>query len=107
MGFEYGGIVGLLILAADIWAILNVFQSGASNGLRWYGRWSSSSCPCLDSRYGSFSGRAARVLDARSDKCAGAHCNRGSIAPLPVQTRTPLDKASIGALFEAKSPLSA
>ena len=34
MGFEYGGIVGLLILAADIWAILNVFQSGASNGTK-------------------------------------------------------------------------
>jgi Phospholipase_D-nuclease N-terminal len=34
MRFEYGGIVGLLILAADIWAILNVFQSGASNGAK-------------------------------------------------------------------------
>lgn len=34
MRFEYGGIVGLLILAADIWAILNVFQSGASNGTK-------------------------------------------------------------------------
>lgn len=32
MRFEYGGILGLLILAGDIWAILNVFQSGASNG---------------------------------------------------------------------------
>ena len=27
----YGGIVGLLILAGDIWAILNIFQSSASN----------------------------------------------------------------------------
>ena len=34
MRFEYGGIVGLLVLAADIWAILNVFQSGASNGAK-------------------------------------------------------------------------
>jgi hypothetical protein len=34
MRFEYGGIVGLLILAADIWAILNVFQSSASNGTK-------------------------------------------------------------------------
>jgi hypothetical protein len=32
MRYEYGGILGLLVLAADIWAILNVFQSGASNG---------------------------------------------------------------------------
>ena len=32
MNFEYGGIVGLLILAGDIWAIINVFQSPASNG---------------------------------------------------------------------------
>ena len=28
----YGGIVGLLILAGDIWAIINVLQSSASNG---------------------------------------------------------------------------
>ncbi len=34
MRFEYGGILGLLILAGDIWAILNVFQSGASNGTK-------------------------------------------------------------------------
>ena len=34
MRFEYGGFLGLLILAADIWAILNVFQSGASNGAK-------------------------------------------------------------------------
>ena len=27
----YGGIVGLLILAGDIWAIINIFQSSASN----------------------------------------------------------------------------
>ena len=31
MNFEYGGIVGLLILAGDIWAIINIFQSSASN----------------------------------------------------------------------------
>ena len=28
----YGGIVGLLILAGDIWAIINILQSAASNG---------------------------------------------------------------------------
>ena len=31
MTFGYGGIVGLLILAGDIWAIINIFQSSASN----------------------------------------------------------------------------
>ncbi len=31
MNFGYGGIVGLLILAGDIWAIINIFQSPASN----------------------------------------------------------------------------
>jgi len=30
--FDYGGIVGLIILALDIWAIINVIQSGASTG---------------------------------------------------------------------------
>ena len=29
--FGYGGIVGLLILAGDIWAIINIFQSSVSN----------------------------------------------------------------------------
>ena len=32
MNFQYGGIVGLLILAGDVWAIINIFQSSASNG---------------------------------------------------------------------------
>ena len=32
MNFGYNGIVGLLILAGDIWAIINIFQSSASNG---------------------------------------------------------------------------
>lgn len=32
MNFEYGGIVGLLILAGDIWAIINILQSATSNG---------------------------------------------------------------------------
>jgi phospholipase D-like protein len=32
INFEYGGILGLLILAGDIWAIINIFQSPASNG---------------------------------------------------------------------------
>ena len=31
MDFGYGGIVGLLIFAGDIWAIINIFQSSASN----------------------------------------------------------------------------
>ena len=31
MNFGYGGIVGLLILAGDIWAIINIFQSSVSN----------------------------------------------------------------------------
>jgi hypothetical protein len=29
--FGYGGILGVLILAGDIWAIINVFQSSVSN----------------------------------------------------------------------------
>jgi hypothetical protein len=32
MNFQYGGIVGLLILVGDIWAILNIAQSSAPNG---------------------------------------------------------------------------
>lgn len=32
MGIEVGGIFGLLVLIADIWAIVNVVQSGASTG---------------------------------------------------------------------------
>lgn len=31
MNFEYNGLLGLLVLAGDIWAILNIFQSSASN----------------------------------------------------------------------------
>jgi len=34
MGIETGGIIGLLVLAADIWAIINIFQSGASTGAK-------------------------------------------------------------------------
>lgn len=30
MGFEVGGLIGLLIFIADVWAILNVFSSNAS-----------------------------------------------------------------------------
>lgn len=29
---EVGGIFGLLVLAADVWAILQIFQSSASTG---------------------------------------------------------------------------
>jgi hypothetical protein len=31
MNFGYGGLGGLLILAGDIWAILNISQSAVSN----------------------------------------------------------------------------
>jgi hypothetical protein len=34
MDFGYRGLVGLLILAGDIWAILNISQSGATNGTK-------------------------------------------------------------------------
>ncbi len=32
MGIEVGGIFGLIILALDVWAIINVVQSSISNG---------------------------------------------------------------------------
>lgn len=32
MGIEVGGIFGLLVLIADIWAIVNIVQSGATTG---------------------------------------------------------------------------
>ena len=31
MNFGYGGLLGVLILAGDIWAIINILQSSASN----------------------------------------------------------------------------
>jgi hypothetical protein len=31
MNFGYSGLLGVLILAGDIWAIVNIFQSSASN----------------------------------------------------------------------------
>ena len=34
MGVEFGGIIGLLILIADIWAIVKIVQSGASTGAK-------------------------------------------------------------------------
>lgn len=34
MGFEYGGIIGIIIFALDIWAIIRLFQSGASTGAK-------------------------------------------------------------------------
>ena len=30
----YSGLLGVLILAADVWAIINIFQSSASNGTK-------------------------------------------------------------------------
>jgi hypothetical protein len=32
MGIEVGGILGLIILVADIWAIVSTFQSPATTG---------------------------------------------------------------------------
>jgi hypothetical protein len=32
MFFEFPGILGLLVLAADVWAIINIFQSKVSTG---------------------------------------------------------------------------
>jgi succinate dehydrogenase/fumarate reductase cytochrome b subunit len=29
-GYGYNGLWGLLVLIADVWAIVNIFQSGAS-----------------------------------------------------------------------------
>ena len=31
---RYQGLGGLIILVADVWAIVNIFQSGASTGKR-------------------------------------------------------------------------
>lgn len=31
MQYGYNGLIGVLVLAGDIWAILNIFQSSASN----------------------------------------------------------------------------
>ncbi|MFD2207776.1 PLDc N-terminal domain-containing protein [Kiloniella antarctica] len=31
-GLEFGGIFGLLILIADVWAIVKIFQSNATTG---------------------------------------------------------------------------
>ncbi len=32
MSIGYNSLLGLLILAGDVWAIINIFQSSASNG---------------------------------------------------------------------------
>lgn len=32
MGIEVGGVFGLIVLVLNIWALLNVVQSGASTG---------------------------------------------------------------------------
>jgi len=34
MGIEIGGFFGLLILIADVWAAVNVFQSRKSTGMK-------------------------------------------------------------------------
>ncbi len=32
MGMEVGGLLGLIILIADVWAIVNILQSAATTG---------------------------------------------------------------------------
>ena len=39
---EVGGIFGLLILIADVWAIVNIAQSGATAHV--HGRWAKRVC---------------------------------------------------------------
>lgn len=34
MSIEVGGLLGLIILIADVWAIVNVVQSGAGTGAK-------------------------------------------------------------------------
>lgn len=34
MGMEAGGIFGLIVLVADVWAIVKTIQSGASTGAK-------------------------------------------------------------------------
>ena len=34
MGSTFNGLVGLIILALDIWAIINVLKSGADTGMK-------------------------------------------------------------------------
>ena len=34
MGIEVSGILGLLILIADIWAIVSIFQSSTTTGMK-------------------------------------------------------------------------
>ncbi|ALH99912.1 hypothetical protein C1Y08_19150 [Pseudomonas sp. FW306-02-F02-AA] len=34
MGSTFNGLVGLIILALDIWAIINVLKSGAETGMK-------------------------------------------------------------------------
>ena len=34
MGIEVGSLFGLIILIVDVWAILKIFQSGASTGAK-------------------------------------------------------------------------
>lgn len=34
MSIEIGGLFGLILLVADIWAILNTFQSPVSTGMK-------------------------------------------------------------------------
>ena len=34
MGIEVGGLLGLLVLIADVWAVVNVFQSSADTGAK-------------------------------------------------------------------------
>jgi hypothetical protein len=34
MGIEVGGLLGLIVLVLDVWAIIRIVQSGASTGTK-------------------------------------------------------------------------
>jgi hypothetical protein len=34
MGFEFGGLLGLIILGLDVWAIIKTLSSGAGTGAK-------------------------------------------------------------------------
>ena len=46
MNMQFGGLLGLLIFAADVWAIINIFQSGAASEKRRSGSCWSPCCRC-------------------------------------------------------------
>lgn len=46
MGIEVSGLLGLIVLVLDIWAILKIIDSGVGTGARRFGSWSFCSCRC-------------------------------------------------------------